>query len=177
MRSAFTSAAIVPRARSARCPRGGPGRDGRVLFVSHTADFSGAENALLRLLGGLPHDVARAVACPPAGPLADALDAAGVERLAIPGTSLSFRLRAATTGRGLADAARSAIAVRALARRWRADVIHANGVRAGLLALPGARTGGAPVVVQVHDHLPHGRLGRLVRRALASADGVIAVSR
>ncbi len=149
----------------------------RVLFVSHTSDFSGAEVALLRLLGGLPSDVRGAVACPPHGPLADALDAHGVERLKIPGTTLSFRLSPVTSARGALDLARSVQAVRRLARSWRADVIHANGVRAGLLAVAARRLGAPAVVVQVHDQLPHSAMGRAVRRVLARADDVIAVSR
>jgi glycosyltransferase involved in cell wall biosynthesis len=131
----------------------------------------------LRLLNGLPADLARAVACPPRGPLVDALDARGIERLEIPGTTLSFRLHPVMTARGLLGLARSVVAVRRLAREWRADVIHANGVRAGLLAVAARRLGGPPVVVQVHDHLPRNALGLAVRRVLARADGVIAVSR
>jgi glycosyltransferase involved in cell wall biosynthesis len=165
-----------------RCPRTrtGPGstlRLLRVLFVSHTSDFSGAETALLRLLTGLSGTVQCAVACPPLGRLGQALDALGVERLDIPGTGISFRLHPVTTTRGLIELGRSVVAVRRLARSWGADVIHANGVRAGLLAVPVARLGGPAVVVQVHDHLPRGALGRAVREVLARADGVLAVSR
>src|SRR3954453_17545031 len=149
----------------------------RTLFVSHTSDFSGAEVALLRLVPALSADGVRcAVACPAGGRLSERLDAEGIERHPIAGTDLSFRLQPATTARGLVGLARSAWDRRRLARRWRADVIHANGVRAGLLAVPVSRSGGPPVVVQVHDNLPLGRLGGAVRGGLARGDAVMAVS-
>jgi L-malate glycosyltransferase len=96
----------------------------------------------------------------------------------MPGTEVSFRLHPVTTSRGAADLARSTAAVRRLARVWRADVIHANGVRAGLLSIGAARPGGPPLVVQVHDHLPRNALGLMVRLIIAAgADRVMAVSR
>jgi glycosyltransferase involved in cell wall biosynthesis len=150
----------------------------RVLFVNHTSSFSGAEVAMLRLLESLPGNVERAVACPPEGPLAAALDARGVRRLQMPGTDLSFKISPYCTAKGLTQLAASTVVFARVARGWGADVIHANGTRAGLLAVPVARLGGPALVVQVHDHLPHTRLGRLVRQGLAhGADEVIGVSR
>jgi glycosyltransferase involved in cell wall biosynthesis len=144
--------------------------------VSHTSDFSGAEVALLRLIGALGPTVRCAVACPAEGPLADALHARAIEHFPIAGTGVSFRLDPVATARGLGELARSTLEVARLARRWRADVVHANGVRAGLLTVPVGRLGGPPVVVQVHDHLPPGFLGRSVREVLARASAVLAVS-
>lgn len=150
----------------------------RVLFANHTSSFSGAEVAMLRLLESLPDGVERAVACPPEGPLAAALDARGIRRLDMPGTDVSFKISPWSTAKGLAQLAASTTRLAQVARGWGADVIHANGTRAGLLAVPVARAGGPALVVQVHDHLPHTRLGRLVRSGLArGADEVIAVSR
>ena len=151
----------------------------RVLFVNHTSDFSGAEVAMLRLVASLPASVEAAVACPPEGRLAEVLDARGVERHALPGTALSFRLHPVDTPRRVADLARSTRIVGTLARRVGADVIHANGTRAGLIAAPPARAHRAPpLVVQLHDRLPQGPLGRVTRLALArGAERVIAVSR
>jgi glycosyltransferase involved in cell wall biosynthesis len=145
--------------------------------VSHTGDFSGAEVAMLRLLRALPADVERAVACPPSGPLATALAGAGVEQLPIPGTAVSFRLHPRWTTQGLIDIGRSVAALRAQVRRWRPDVVHANTTRAGLLAAPLGRGDHPRLVVQVHDIMPAGALGGVVRRVLAgAADRVVAVS-
>jgi len=151
----------------------------RVLFVNHTSDFSGAEVAMLRLIASLPGEVRSSVACPPEGRLADVLDARGIERHPLPGTRVSFRLHPVDTPRGLADLGRSAAAVGEIARRAGADVVHANGTRAGLIAVPAARLRRAPaLVVQVHDRLPASPLGRATSIALgAGAERVIAVSR
>jgi glycosyltransferase involved in cell wall biosynthesis len=133
---------------------------------------------MLRLLRVLRtrHEVA--VACPSEGPLADALDDQGIRRLAIPGTDVSFRLRPLTTTRGLIALAASSLGLLRAIRRWRPAVVHANGVRAGLLTVPAARLTRTPLVVQVHDNLPDGRIGRLVRLVIgAGADEVLAVSR
>jgi glycosyltransferase involved in cell wall biosynthesis len=152
-------------------------RPERVLFVSHTGEFSGAEVVLLRLLQALPRDVAIAVACPPTGPLSDALRARGIEQLPIAGTAVSFRLHPRATSKGLLDLVRSARALRGHVRRWRPDVIHANSARAGLIAAGAAARAAPPLVVQVHDIIPVGRVGGLVRRVVArAADSVLAVS-
>lgn len=132
---------------------------------------------MMRLLGALPNDVEAAVACPAAGRLAEVLDERGVVHFPMPGTEVSFRLHPTTTISGLAALARSSLAVRAISRRWRPDVLHANSVRAGLLAVAAGAAGGPPLVVQVHDHLPRSALGRLVREVIArGADQTIAVS-
>jgi glycosyltransferase involved in cell wall biosynthesis len=139
---------------------------------------SGAEIALLRLVGAMPAGVECAVACPPGGVLSQRLAEAQIEHLPIPGTSVSFKLNPRWTALGLRDLARSVLAVHRHARAWRADVLHANGTRAGLLATK-LRSGRAPVlVVQVHDILPSSRVAEAVRRVLVhSAERIVTVSR
>lgn len=149
----------------------------RILFLNHTGSRSGAENAMLRLLGALPEEHARAVACPSGGALAAALHERGVDQFDLPGTEVSFALHPLRTPQGLLGLLRSALSLRRIARRFRADVVHANSVRAGLIAVAARRLGGPPVVVQCHDHLPRSRAGNLTRTALArEADVVVAVS-
>jgi L-malate glycosyltransferase len=132
---------------------------------------------MLRLLRALPPGTASAVACPSGGPLAATLAEHGVEHLPIRGTGVSFRLHPRWTPVGLADLGRSVADLRRHVRHWRPDVMHANGTRAGLLAVPVRRTGGAGLVVQVHDVMPEGRVSRAVRSVLArGADEVVAVS-
>ena len=61
--------------------------------------------------------------------------------------------------------------------RWRADVIHANSTRGGLIAVGARLRTARALVVQVHDILPRGTVGDAVRRVVArSADRVEAVS-
>src|SRR3954452_20140803 len=110
----------------------------------------------MRLLDALPDSAERGVAWPPEGPLATALDRAGVERLPLPGTDLSFRLHPARTPAGMARLAASARVLAHEARRWRPDVVHANGLRSGLIAVAPVARRRAPVVLQVHDRLGSG---------------------
>jgi glycosyltransferase involved in cell wall biosynthesis len=150
----------------------------RVLYVNHTANMSGGELSLLDLLRGLPDDLDRIVACPP-GPLASAVAALGVEVLPIRGMDASLRLHPVQTTRGLLGMASGAAAVSSRARRDpRVDVVHANSVRAGLLAgiaLPGAK---APLIVHVRDCLPDSPVARLSSRLLrARASTIVANSR
>ena len=149
----------------------------RILFVNHTGARSGAENAMLRLLTALPAEHARAVACPPAGGLKDALGARGIDQFDLPSAELSINLHPVQTARGLLRLLRSALALRSIARRFGTDVIHANSIRAGLIAEIARRLGGPPVVVQCHDHLPRNRVGHLIRAVVArGAEAVVAVS-
>lgn len=132
---------------------------------------------MLRLLEGLPAEHARAVACPPDGGLKAALTERGIEQYDLPAAELSIALQPVKTARGLAGLGRAALSLRRTARAFGADVVHANSIRAGLLAGMARRLGGPPVVVQCHDHLPRNRVGHLIRAAVArGAEAVVAVS-
>ena len=149
----------------------------RVLFANHTADWSGAEVALMRLVETLraEHDVC--VACPADGPLADAVDAAHVQRLTLPPVAISMRLHAIETPIGLGRLSAGGFALARAARRFRADVIHANSMRVGLMAAVAARLGCPPVVVHTHDRLMPTPVGRAVRSVVVgAASEVVAVS-
>jgi glycosyltransferase involved in cell wall biosynthesis len=149
----------------------------RILFANHTGSRSGAENAMLRLLEGLPPEHARAVACPADGGLKSALRERGIDQFDLPGAELSINLRPVQTARGLLRLLRSALSLRRTARRFGADVIHANSIRAGLIADVARGLGGPPVVVQCHDHLPRNRVGHMIRAAVGKgAEAVVAVS-
>jgi glycosyltransferase involved in cell wall biosynthesis len=149
----------------------------RILFVNHTGAWSGAEVALLRLVASLRDEHEVVVACPPGGPLAAAVDRAGVRRLDVPAFEASLRLHPVRTPVGLAQLAVAALALVRLVRRVRPDVVHANTPRAGLMAAPARRLGGPPVVVRAHEHVPSSATGRAVRAVLLhSASAVVAVS-
>lgn len=150
-------------------------RSVNVLYVNHTEVISGAERSLLSLLGGLPAQVSPLVACP-RGRLARAVEQLGVPTTAIAGTAGSLRLHPLHTPRALAELSLAALQVRRAARRHRADVVHANSIRAGIvLAL--ARPAPAASVVHVRDCLPPGLLSAATLRLIAAtATSVIANS-
>src|SRR5688572_4786577 len=70
------------------------------------------------------------------------------------------------------------LAVARHARQTRADVLHANSIRAGLVTAAAGRLGAPPAVVHLRDVLPPGRTSALVRRAVSGrASALIAISR
>lgn len=147
-----------------------------VLYVDHTSLVSGAQRALLDLVGGLPAGVEATVMCP-RGQLADMVRELGARVVEFPGTSGSLRLHPVRTPQAAGEIAVSARAVRRAAVATRADVVHANSIRGGLIAGCARGFGGTPTVAHIHDALPPTRPASLVRRAVsATADAVITIS-
>ncbi|MDP8909497.1 MAG: glycosyltransferase family 4 protein [Chloroflexota bacterium] len=144
----------------------------KVLYVNHTSRISGGERSLLDLLGALPEHVAPAVACP-AGPLADALR---VPWRRMPSIDASLRLHPLHTPHGLVMLIAAALAVRRAAARMRADLLHANSVRAGLVTGIAARLGAPPAIVHVRDCLPPAAASAASMRLLASGARVVLVN-
>jgi len=150
----------------------------RILAVNHTSAVSGAELSLMRLLDGLRREHSLAVACPPAGALAELVDRAGIQRLSVPAFEASLRLHPLYTPIGLGQLLRGGVASARVAKRWGADLVHANSLRAGLMGAIARGLGSPPMVVRAHEHPPSSAMGRAVRTVLArSASAVVAVSR
>jgi glycosyltransferase involved in cell wall biosynthesis len=148
----------------------------KVLYVNHTGQVSGGEKSLLEVLRGASPLVTPIVACPD-GRLADAVSEMGVQRVAIPDVDCSLKLHPRHTTVALARIMRGAIAVRSLAKRLDVSVIHANSIRAGLLATLAADPDGPATVVHLRDRLPASRVSTLTLKAIARADLMIANSR
>jgi glycosyltransferase involved in cell wall biosynthesis len=148
-----------------------------VLYVNHTSVIGGAEYALLEHLRIMPSQrEAGPVLCPP-GELADALAHRGIEVVLFRGTTVSFRFTIRSLMRGAVEFVCSASAIRRASREPGCAVLHANSIRAGLLACCARMVGGPPVVVHVHDVLPSGPTSRLVRSLLMRrAAALVAVS-
>jgi glycosyltransferase involved in cell wall biosynthesis len=148
----------------------------RVLYVNHTAEVSGGERSLLSLLAALDGSVEPHVACPE-GPLSRAVEQLGISTSAITGTAGSLRLHPLYTPKTVAELGAASIQVRSAARRQRADLIHANSIRAGLVLGLG-RLAPAARIVHVRDCLPPGVLTSVTMRTIAAtASTVIANSR
>jgi len=143
-----------------------------VLYVNHTSTMSGGEISLLTTLRALPRDAVTAtLACPP-GPLAQAAQALGVPWRPLKGTAGSLRLHPRDTPRALGEILADGIRVRALAHRSRAQVLHANSIRAGLVCAVARALGSPPLVVSVRDVLPPGRVAGLTHAILARTAAV-----
>ncbi len=143
-----------------------------VLYVSHTAHVSGGERSLIELLGALDGGVQATVAAPE-GELAATLRTIGVPVRAIPGTAGSLRPHPLHTPRTVAELAYAAWSVRRIARCERVDLVHANSIRAGIVAVAAARLGAPPAVVHVRDVLPDGPLTRLTQTTIARGASAI----
>jgi glycosyltransferase involved in cell wall biosynthesis len=112
----------------------------------------------------------------PLGPLSDRLAGLDVPVAPISGTAGSLRLHPIRTPAALLEVAAAARGVRAVTRRWRPDVVHANSLRAGVISAAAMTQRG--VLVQAHDRLPPSTASALVERAVAwRSAGVLAVSR
>ncbi len=148
----------------------------RVLYVSHTSLISGAERSLIDLLDALGEQVEPLLATPP-GPLRELAEEHGVATTAIRGTAGSLRLHPLHTPRALAEMALAARQVKRAAAEHRAELVHANSIRAGIvLAL--ARLGGTPTIVHVRDCLPPGLVSAATLRLVAAtATRIVANSR
>ena len=147
----------------------------RVLYVNHTSRISGGELSLITLLKALPSNLQATVACPE-GPLAHRLRGQGVDVAPIRGTDGSLRLHPTRTPRALLEMGRASLQVRKLAAATRADLIHANSIRAGIIATGAASSRTWPTIVHVRDCLPSGRASALSLRAISRADVLIANS-
>ncbi|WP_249795464.1 glycosyltransferase, partial [Bradyrhizobium sp. NBAIM08] len=131
----------------------------------------------MRVLAGVRDAHQVTVACPSGGPLADAVDRAGVEHLPLPAVDASLRLHPVQTPVGLGQLTAAGLALARASRRTRPDVIHANTPRTGLMAAVARLRGGAPFVVRAHEHLPPTPVGRAVRSVLGrSAEAIVANS-
>jgi L-malate glycosyltransferase len=162
----------------------------RVLFVNHTSHMSGAEYSLLELLQRLTSSLRVELACPP-GPLMDAARGRSLSVHAITGTDGSLMLHPRHTSRALAEIARAALETRRLRGALGVDLVHANSIRAGIVAglggagpHTGSRSAGArlsgggqaravPVVAHVRDCLPDGPVSSATMRLLARRSMVL----
>jgi len=149
----------------------------RVLYLNHTAAVSGAERSLLDLLGALPTHVSPVVASP-GGELARLVRAAAVDHELVLGTAGSLSLHWRRTPRAGAEILTTALQVRRLVGHHRPDLVHANSIRAGIIAgLARSRTG-PPLVTHVRDVLPDRPVSRASLRLVgARSDALVANSR
>jgi glycosyltransferase involved in cell wall biosynthesis len=146
----------------------------KVVYVNHTGVVSGGERSLLDLLGALPAEVDPLVASPRGG-LQEAVEALRVPATTITGTAGSLRLHPLHTPQALGELTLAALQVSRAAGRHRAELVHANSIRAGIVvALARVR---AAKVVHVRDCLPPGLLSAATMRLIgANATTVVANS-
>ena len=151
----------------------------KLLFYNHTGQVSGAEKVLLFILARLDRtQFAPVLLCPATGPLTQM-----ARQLDVPGHTAP-KLEARFTWRPglLAHYLRSLVStMRALRRQIREispSLIHANSIRAGLVATVATIGSGVPVIWHIHDLLPRHPFSVAIRWCvwLTSRARVLAVS-
>ncbi|HYV15657.1 MAG TPA: glycosyltransferase family 4 protein [Conexibacter sp.] len=149
----------------------------RILYLNHTSQMSGGERSLLLLMRGLPDEAVAVLACPD-GPLAHAARAEQVPWVPVTGTTGSLKLHPLYTAQALRDLSQAALEVRRVCDELGIGLVHANSIRAGLIAALARRLGGPPTVAHLRDVLPAGTLSSLTVRTLdAGTDAIVANSR
>jgi glycosyltransferase involved in cell wall biosynthesis len=127
----------------------------RILLYNHTGQVSGGERMLLLLLRNLQRSCFDPiVACPVAGPLAKASQEMGVEVHGIRTVDARFTLRPDRVAGYAASIVRASADLRSLVHHLHPDLIHANSVRAGLVANLATFGVDVPIIWHVHDILP-----------------------
>jgi glycosyltransferase involved in cell wall biosynthesis len=151
----------------------------KVLFYNHTGQVSGAERMLLMILARLDQrDFDPLLICPEQGPLRKMATNLGVPVESVPGLEARFTWRVDRLLRYLTS---FLLVIRQLRRKvvsTRPDLIHANSIRAGLVATAATLGMGTRVLWHLHDLLPRHPLSTGVRifAFLCARTRMIAVS-
>ncbi|MGH2906350.1 MAG: glycosyltransferase family 4 protein [Solirubrobacterales bacterium] len=135
----------------------------RVLAVSHTAAFGGAERSLLTQLQADAREPGiDAVVASPTGELGERASALGLRNVPGPGFEHSFRSSPLKLPFVFAGLVAAGFRLAAIARTERATLVHANSTRAALIAIAARPFGGPPVITHVRDCLPDTRVAWLI---------------
>jgi len=136
----------------------------KILFYNHTGQVSGAERLLLMILSRLDRDTVQPVAvCPREGSLADQIAALDIKVEPLDLLEARFTWRLDRLFRYLRSVFAVTAALRQVVKETRPDLIHANSIRAGLVATVATARLGLPVIWHLHDELPRHPLSALIR--------------
>lgn len=151
----------------------------KILFYNHTGKTSGAERLLLMFLARIDRDrFDLIVACPEQDSLADMVRKLGVPVEIVAGLEARFTWRVDHLARYCKSFFQVIRELRKRVTTIKPDLIHANSIRAGLVATAATLGLGTPVVWHLHDLLPRHPLSTLIRlfAMFSSRTRMIAVS-
>lgn len=137
------------------------GRTTRVLYVSSHAQLGGGESYLRQIAEGLGPSWSAGIVSLHDGPFVGRLRDDGHEVEVLPAAGRTGVVRGSWT-------------LRRVIRERRPDVIHANGIKAALVAVLATRGGGPPVLWLKYDFGWDGTLARLVAARCAMVVGISA---
>ena len=151
----------------------------KILFYNHTGQIGGAERLLLTILARLDRTAFDAmVICPDSGGLPKAVAELGIRNEALSDLKARFTWRMDNLVRYLKSFAHAIRELRKKIISVEPDLIHANSVRAGLVATIATLGLGKTVVWHIHDLLPRHPFNPLIRAVglFAPRTKVIAVA-
>jgi len=152
----------------------------KILFYNHTGQVGGAERLLLTLLQRLDRSrFAPVLVCPREGPLQELANQTGVKIETIDGLKARFTWRVDHLLRYLYSFAQVMLELRKRVIEVNPGLLHANSVRAGLVATVATFGLQQRVVWHVHDLLPRHPLNPFIRAIAWSSQRtrVVAVAR
>lgn len=133
----------------------------KVAFYNHTSVVSGAEISLLLTAKNLTE--AKPVLFAPEGELLERARAADIETVALPSYRARLSKNPLVLLRGMAGMLRAGYRFARAVRRYQPDLIHANSLRAGIMAALFAWMHKRPLVWHVRDNPPGGFVGRMIQ--------------
>ncbi|HWU05308.1 MAG TPA: glycosyltransferase [Streptomyces sp.] len=147
----------------------------RVLYVDHTAQLSGGELALSRLIPALREAVDPLVVVGEEGPFVDHLEDLGIPVTVVPLSSTTRDVRKERlvnpliAGRHLRSVLRYALHLRRLITTANVDLVHTNSLKSGFYGCLAARLAGVPSVWHLRDRLAADYLPRPAILAVQTA--------
>jgi L-malate glycosyltransferase len=136
----------------------------RILYFNHTGLVSGAERVLLNMLKVLDHcRYETCVLCPTEGGLADLVKRSGAACFAVPQIRARFSRRPGMLIRSGLSVIGATVSIRKRILQWNPDVVHANSIRAGVVATLSTIGTRRTVIWHVHDILPAHPMSTLIR--------------
>lgn len=142
----------------------------RILYINHTGLVSGAEKVLIDILRGLDRERYQPfVICPMDGGLVDEVLHLNVEWRPISAINARFAWRPDRVLGAVASLFKAIAGIREQILLLAPDLIHANSVRAGIVASIAALGTGKQVIWHVHDTLPRHPVSTAIRIFLLAA--------
>ena len=141
----------------------------RVVHYNHTGAVAGAERVLLDALANLRSETLESILLSPPGPLQQEAERLGITCRQCQPLQARFTSNPAALLRYLRSFVASVQDLRSQLGALSPKVVHANSVRAGLVATIATLGAGVPIVWHVHDTLPRHPLSVLIRAIAASS--------
>jgi len=136
----------------------------RIAYMNHTGRVSGAERVLVNMVRGLDCSLYEPwVICPADGDLSRMILAEGVPFVESPALSARFTWEPGLLAKTAVSFCRSVAFTRKALSSLDPEIVHANTVRAGLVASFASIGTGRKVIWHVHDILPRHWLSGIIR--------------